>query len=224
MNLTPPGLLADVAAHLRRAAKLGGERVPLSLAKIKSHLLDRHQRAKPDGRWVDGSWQALRYGLAPQVSPDVHGYRLTAFASLLRDVASHCMSATRIRIPDQVEDFFRTARPGRRRLLALTYRFNSSAFERQFGRVMARGIQVDVVMGDDPPAPGDQYRIWRANWPGTFHPKVLLLLANEQIMLGLGSANLTAEGLGRETWRPGRFSTDTATLLCLPGCVSCSNG
>lgn len=84
----PPGLLADVAAHLRRAAKLGGEQVPLSLAKIKSHLLDRHQRAKPDGQWVDGSWQVLRYGLAPQVSPDVHGYRLTAFVSLLRDVGA----------------------------------------------------------------------------------------------------------------------------------------
>lgn len=112
------------------------------------------------------------------------------------------MSATRIRIPDQVEDFFRTARPGRRRLLALTYRFNSGAFERQFGRVLARGIQVDVVMGDDPPAGGVQYRIWRANWPGTFHPKVLLLLANDEVKAGLGSANLTAGGLGEnlEAW------------------------
>jgi len=84
----PPGLLADVATHLRRAAKLGGERVPLSLAQIKSHLLDRHEHAKPDGRWVDGSWRVLRHGLAPQVSPDVHGYRLTVFASLLRDMGA----------------------------------------------------------------------------------------------------------------------------------------
>jgi len=112
------------------------------------------------------------------------------------------MSATRIRIPDQVEDFFRTAGPGRRRLLALTYRFNSGTFERQFGRVLARGVQVDVVVGDDPPAGGVQYHTWRANWPGTFHPKVLLMLANEQIRVGLGSANLTAGGMGKnlEAW------------------------
>ena len=58
--------------------------------------------------------------------------------------------------------------------------------------------------------------MWRANSPGTFHPKVLLLLANEQIMLGLGSANLTAEGLGKnlEAWA---FVHDTSDIAVLAG-------
>lgn len=60
-----PDLLADVGAHLRRAAKLGGEKLPLGLNRLKQFLLERHRREKPDAPWVSENWTRLREGLAP---------------------------------------------------------------------------------------------------------------------------------------------------------------
>ncbi len=82
----PPGLLADVGAHLRRAAKKDGEHVPIAKARLLEYLQFRHRQAKPDAPWVRDDWQVLRPGLAPQRLPGVHQYRLDAFASLLQDV------------------------------------------------------------------------------------------------------------------------------------------
>jgi hypothetical protein len=83
----PPGLLADVGAHLRRAAKMDrSEHIPLGKARLLDHLQFRHRQAKPDSPWVTENWQRLRLGLQPQNPPGVHGYRLDAFASLLQDI------------------------------------------------------------------------------------------------------------------------------------------
>jgi hypothetical protein len=82
----PPGLLADVGAHLRRAAKMDGEHIPLAKARLFEYLQSRHRQAKPDAPWVTETWQRLRLGLQPQSPPGVHGYRLDALASLLRDI------------------------------------------------------------------------------------------------------------------------------------------
>jgi hypothetical protein len=86
VEVEPPGLLADVGAHLRRAAKMDrGEHIPLGKTRLLEHLQFRHRQAKPDAPWVTENWQRLRLGLQPQNPPGVHGYRLDAFASLLRD-------------------------------------------------------------------------------------------------------------------------------------------
>jgi len=117
------------------------------------------------------------------------------------------MSIALIDIPAFTEDFFRKAGPGRWRILSLTYRFDPALFEARFESVLTRGnIQCDVVTGEKSESASPrrlEYHIWRANWPGTFHPKILVLLANDQIAVGLGSANLTAGGLGGnlEIWR-----------------------
>ena len=101
------------------------------------------------------------------------------------------MSVSRVRIADRVEEFFRDAPPGRWRLLALTYWFDSKAFETRFGRLLGKAIRVDVdvVVGKDLDGltRGADYRTWRASWPGTFHPKVLIMLANDRIEVGVGS-------------------------------------
>ena len=86
VNPQPPGLLSDLSAHLRLATKLGGEKFELSLPRIKSQILLKHQNAKPEGAWVDDLWRVIRHGLAPQNPPGIHGFRLAAFASLVRDI------------------------------------------------------------------------------------------------------------------------------------------
>lgn len=80
-------LLADLAAHLRRAQALGEETPPLTLAGLKRWVLTRHrQEAKPEAPWVDENWHVLRPGLQPQHPPGIHGYRLEAFSSLMADL------------------------------------------------------------------------------------------------------------------------------------------
>lgn len=110
------------------------------------------------------------------------------------------MRIAQIDIPAFTEDFFRKAGPGRWRILSLTYRFDPALFEARFESVLTRGnIQCDVVTGEKSGSTSPrrlEYHIWRANWPGTFHPKILVLLANDQIAVGVGSANLTEGGLG----------------------------
>lgn len=124
------------------------------------------------------------------------------------------MGAHRIRIPETVEAFFRQHRTGRRRLLALTYEFDANAFERAFSFVLGQSIQVDVVAGRPSGGSAAGARYWRARWPGTFHPKVLCLLANAHVSVGLGSANLTFSGLGEnlEVWSFFEGPEDRAVL------------
>jgi len=81
-----PGLLADVAAHLRRASSLGDEIPPLGLSALTEWLCQQHRLAKADAPWIDDRWRPLRLGLQPKSGPNVHGYRLTAFAGLLHDL------------------------------------------------------------------------------------------------------------------------------------------
>ena len=119
-----------------------------------------------------------------------------------------------VEIGAEAEEFFRSRRLGtgraRLRLLALTYEFNLRAFERAFDSSLHWPIMVDIVVG----APEKSLRmtrqginaglrIWRARWKGTFHPKLLLLLSKDEVVVGIGSANLTSAGLGErlETWR-----------------------
>jgi hypothetical protein len=110
-----------------------------------------------------------------------------------------------IDIPEYVDSFFRKWGPGRCRIVALTFQFDPSVFEARLDRILSRGgIRTDVVTGEPPTQPKrGSYYVWRANWPGTFHPKVLLLLANAQVAVGLGSANMTAGGFGGnlECWQ-----------------------
>lgn len=111
-------------------------------------------------------------------------------------------------LPDEVRAFFRKRRRGLRRLLWLTYEFQPEALERWFGDLASEGVQIDVVAGVAPgggrqsPRRGG-IRLWRANWRGTFHPKLALLLADAEVVAGLGSANLTRPGLSQnlEAWR-----------------------
>lgn len=82
----PREMLADVAAHLRMASKLGSP-LPKTLPGLKIWMLRRHREdAKADAPWVDTNWQKLRHGLCPEQMPGVHAYRLLAFASLLSDI------------------------------------------------------------------------------------------------------------------------------------------
>ena len=112
------------------------------------------------------------------------------------------MLSRRIQLTTQIEDFFRENRAGHRRLLALTYEFDPAAFERTFSSILGRAIQVDVVAGTECEGSTGYARFWRANWPGTFHPKLICLLADCQVCVGLGSANLTSSGMTEnlEAW------------------------
>lgn len=105
-------------------------------------------------------------------------------------------------LPAYAEQFFRDHRVGRKRLLALTYEFSPSVFERALAGVLRQGVQVDVVCGKECEGSLAQARYWRARWPGTFHPKIVLLLAGTEAAVGIGSANLTSGGLREnlETW------------------------
>jgi len=115
-------------------------------------------------------------------------------------------TAVGLDVPRFVEDFFRGSDLGRWRMLALTFQFHPQVFESRFDWVLKqRNIQCDIVTGEavdssrNIPYP---YGIWRANWPGTFHPKILILLANDRVAIGIGSSNLTSGGLGGnlEAW------------------------
>lgn len=69
--------------------------------------------------------------------------------------------------------------------------------------VLTWPVQVDVITGKNCEGSTTRAHFWRARWAGTFHPKIIYLLANERVCVGLGSANLTSGGLGEnlETWR-----------------------
>ena len=112
------------------------------------------------------------------------------------------MGHPRVQLPQFAAEFFRRFPGGRRRLLALTYRFNVAAFEHSFAQVLTKMVQVDIISGEAPIRHSTRCRLWRAKWPGTFHPKLLLLLSNDRAAVGLGSANMTSEGIGEnlETW------------------------
>jgi hypothetical protein len=83
---SPVELLADVAAHLRKANRLGDPSLPLEVLALRREVLRLHHAAKPEAPWVDEDWRVLRPGLQPQQLPSVHEFRLTAFASLLHDL------------------------------------------------------------------------------------------------------------------------------------------
>lgn len=131
-----------------------------------------------------------------------------------------------IDIPEYVEQFCRRYGPGRTRIVAMTYQFDPEVFELRFERVFRRpGVRFDVVTGEPPDrARRDSYHVWRANWAGTFHPKLLILLVNHRIAVGLGSANLRSGGLGGnlECWHfveeagdGRRVLADIRQLLCV---------
>jgi hypothetical protein len=83
----PATLLADVIAHLGKAAALGDRHWPLRPDALYQFILEWHRvRAKPESPWVDTNWNALRLGLGSQQAQRVHAYRLSAFASLLHDL------------------------------------------------------------------------------------------------------------------------------------------
>ena len=107
-----------------------------------------------------------------------------------------------VQLPQFAAEFFRRFPGGRRRLLALTYRFNAAAFEHNFARVLSKNIQADIIGGEALIPRGNRCRLWRAKWPGTFHPKLLMLLSDNRVAVGLGSANMTPEGIceNLETW------------------------
>jgi hypothetical protein len=96
-------------------------------------------------------------------------------------------------------------------MLVLTFQFDPQVFEQRFAAVLSRpGIRVDVVSGEPPTQPKrEEYNFWLANWRGTFHPKMLLLLANDRVSVGIGSANFTRGGMGAnlECWQ---FFEDTS--------------
>ncbi|MHB1512317.1 MAG: hypothetical protein ACYCVM_11220 [Acidiferrobacter sp.] len=105
----------------------------------------------------------------------------------------------------------------------MTYEFNAQVFERAFAPLAKMGILMDVVAGTECGDPMGRMRVWRARWPGTFHPKMLCLLAGARVRICLGSANLTAGGLGEnlEVWRYFEGKRDQSVLsgvrdfLCL---------
>lgn len=114
------------------------------------------------------------------------------------------MPASSVQIAADAENFFQAHRFARKRLLALTYEFNGPVVERAFAAVWKTGAQIDVIAGVEyQEAVTNGMRVWRARWPGTFHPKIICLLADAHVRIGLGSANLTAGGLGEnlEVWR-----------------------
>jgi len=102
----------------------------------------------------------------------------------------------KLRIPEHVERFFKTAGPGRQRMLALTYEFTPAEFERRFHARLYPHVQIDIVAGCFKGRPTTGYNIWQPTWPGLFHVKAMILLANDIAEIGLGSANLTAGGMG----------------------------
>lgn len=130
-----------------------------------------------------------------------------------------------IDIPEFVDKYFYERRAGRCRLLVLTYEFNPGTFETRFERVLRRqNVQVDVVIGQPPardqnlinrPQQGLLYRVWRANWLGKFHPKIIILMADDDLVVGLGSANMTVGGLGGnlECWQFYPVSPDNSSVV-----------
>jgi hypothetical protein len=124
------------------------------------------------------------------------------------------VSGRRIQLTTRVEEFFREHTLGRRRLLALTYEFNPAAFERAFAVVLRQAVQVDVIAGTDCEGATTRARYWRANWPRTFHPKLVCLLARDQVCVGIGSANLTSSGMNEqlEAWAWFEPDADGAAL------------
>lgn len=140
-----------------------------------------------------------------------------------------------IEIAAGAEEFFRSKttggrRGGRLRLLALTYEFDRNAFQRIFDRVLRLPVQVDVVTGayekgfaGPQQGAGLPLRVWRAAWKGTFHPKMICLLADDKVSVGVGSSNLTSPGLKErlEIWR---FFSGPSAVSLLSGVRSFLDG
>ncbi len=80
------GFRHAMANHFACAARYKRAPIPKGLESLKAFLLDRHYRAKADGPWVDRQWNQLRKGLARSSGSQLHGYRLSQFASLLADL------------------------------------------------------------------------------------------------------------------------------------------
>ena len=129
------------------------------------------------------------------------------------------MAGPRIQLPVRVGEFFREHRNGRRRFLALTYEFNPAAFERAFSAVLPQSVQVDVIAGKECEGSTMHARFWRANCPSTFHPKMICLLADDKVRVGLGSANLTSGGMGEnlEVWGWFELGEDDVVLAGVRG-------
>lgn len=90
-----------------------------------------------------------------------------------------------------------------------TYAFGAQAFEDiPFSRLRGSGCRNIVILADTqmvnqsfaelgpPKFAGSSYHLVKANAPGAFHPKITLLVGAKKGRLLIGSANLTALGLG----------------------------
>lgn len=90
-----------------------------------------------------------------------------------------------------------------------TYAFGAQAFEDiPFTRLRGSGCRNIVILADrqmvnqsfaelgPPKFAGSSYHLVKADAPGAFHPKITLLVGAKQGRLLVGSANLTALGLG----------------------------
>ncbi|MBU9699978.1 hypothetical protein GU927_019225 [Rhodobacteraceae bacterium HSP-20] len=90
-----------------------------------------------------------------------------------------------------------------------TYAFGAQAFEDvPFSRLRGSGCRNIVVLADrqmvnqsfaelgPPKFAGSSYHLVKADAPGAFHPKITLLIGAKKGRLLIGSANLTALGLG----------------------------
>lgn len=90
-----------------------------------------------------------------------------------------------------------------------TYAFSAQAFEDiPFSRLRGSGCRNITVLADrqmvnqsfaeygPPKFAGTSYHLVKADAPGAFHPKITLLIGAKKGKLLIGSANLTALGLG----------------------------
>ena len=90
-----------------------------------------------------------------------------------------------------------------------TYAFGAQAFEDvPFSRLRGSGCRNIVILADrqmvnqsfaelgPPKFAGSSYHLVKADAPGAFHPKITLLVGAKKGRLLIGSANLTALGLG----------------------------
>lgn len=90
-----------------------------------------------------------------------------------------------------------------------TYSFGAQAFEDiPFSRLRGSGCRNIVILADrqmvnqsfaelgPPKFAGSSYHLIKADAPGAFHPKITLLIGAKKGRLLIGSANLTALGLG----------------------------